>query len=29
MNDNDDQKINQPHDAYGKESLSRKEVAIG
>ena len=28
MNDNNDQKINQAHDVYGKESLSRKQVAI-
>ncbi|MCG8340726.1 MAG: Rpn family recombination-promoting nuclease/putative transposase [Cytophagales bacterium] len=28
MKDKNEQKINQAHDAYGKESLSRKEVAI-
>ena len=28
MKDNNEQKINQAHDAYGKESLSRKEVPI-
>ena len=28
MKDNNKKKIQQAHDAYGKESLSRKEVAI-